>query len=499
MAQINPIVGDIAYNEKLIIEAIDKGKDQKLDLLLFPELAICGYPPEDLVYREDFLNACYSAVFRIMEYVKGGYMTVCLGFPDLADGHVYNAMAVLDSPGRVATYYKMHLPNYSVFDERRHFTAGEHPETCKVGHLRQETIGLTICEDIWVDGGPHIAEARAGAQMIVNISASPYHYGKGKTREALLRAQTQKAGVPIFYCNMWGGQDELIFDGQSLAVDANGDVIARGKQFADDFVVCEVDLEDGLLINSRAANVLVSKQAASDEEEVYMALTLGVRDYLTKNGFGSAILGLSGGVDSTLVALVAADAIGAENVTALVMPSKFSSDATQGDAHIMAENLGLNCIEIPIETLAADFEDALKDQFIGTETDVTEENIQARARGTLLMAMSNKFGSLLLSTGNKSEMSVGYATLYGDMAGGFAVLKDVPKTMVFDLIRWRNAQDEQQPIPDSIIDRPPSAELAEDQADTDSLPPYEILDGIIKMYVEEDASVDDISKQYGEA
>jgi NAD+ synthase (glutamine-hydrolysing) len=518
LAQTNPTVGAIKQNAEVIAEQISLARESGVQVLLFPELAVCGYPPEDLLLREDFLIECDRAVQEIARGVDEN-MVVFLGFPEYGEAGPYNAMAVLHDGSVAGIYRKMHLPNYGVFDERRYFRAGDSPAMVRInGHL----VGLTICEDIWEPGAPMSEEALDGATLIVNMSASPYQKGKGAQRENRLLAQRARDNTTaIAYCNLVGGQDELVFDGHSLVVDHEGQVQARARQFDEQLLVVPVDLRrirQARLRDTRRYTLRSQKEVpilgdfdlpetrqlaelqARDEEsfratvldekaEIYGALVMGVRDYVHKNGFQRVLLGLSGGIDSALVALVAHDALGKENVTCVVMPSLYSSDATQSDARRMGDNLHMDTREIAISPMMESFETALANDFANTEEGVAEENLQARIRGNLLMALSNKFGWLLLTTGNKSEMAVGYATLYGDMCGGFAVIKDVPKLLVYELTEWRNQVDPSHPVPQDIIDRPPSAELKNDQQDSDSLPPYEILDPLLEMYVEHDASL----------
>jgi NAD+ synthase (glutamine-hydrolysing) len=515
LAQINSTVGDIAGNADRIAAATVQARERGAALVVFPELALTGYPPEDLLLKPHFLDDAAAALEQLAAQTID--VVAIVGFPERADD-VYNAAAVL-ADGRVAGIYrKLRLPNYGVFDERRYFQAGGAPATVEVNGV---TVGITICEDVWEPGPPATAEALAGAQVVVNLSASPYHHGKGLERERMLAQRARDSLVSILFCNAVGGQDELVFDGHSVAIDHTGAVVARAPQFEESIVVCSLDLgaiAGGRLRDPRRREAV--RRARSDhrpvdrlgalrassratipgsdtlppsraplldpEQEVYSALVTGVRDYVDKNGFGGVVLGLSGGIDSALAALVAVDALGAERVTTVVMPSPHSSDATQADARTIAANLGSGLYELPIGTAMEVYEQLLADAFADREDDLTEENLQARIRGNLLMALSNKFGWLVLTTGNKSELSVGYSTLYGDMAGGFAVLKDVFKGWVYRLVRWRNAQAGGAPIPASVIERAPSAELRADQRDDDSLPPYELLDGILEGYVEQD-------------
>lgn len=508
LCQLDMTVGDIAGNERKIVANLGHARDAGAQLVLFPELAITGYPPEDLLLKQHFLADARAALERIARQTDG---TVALvGFPELTDD-VYNACAVLADGAVQAVYHKVYLPNYGVFDEQRYFQSGDGGVLVALGDL---VIGLTVCEDIWEPGPPASDEALAGATLLVNISASPYHVGKGTERERMLIQRARDNVAAVAFCNLVGGQDELVFDGYSLVVDHEGTVIARGKQFAEELIVATIDaagaravrLRDPRLraVNHRAhpsARFIARLQAHPETgrpptlggpvaeplercEEVYQALVLGLRDYVDKNGFKHVVIGVSGGIDSALVAAIAVDSLGSERVSVVVMPSPHSSEATQSDARALAANLGVQVRELPIADTMAAYEGTLKEAFAGLPQDLTEENLQARIRGNLLMALSNKFGWLVLTTGNKSEMAVGYSTLYGDSAGGFAVIKDVPKTLVYELARYRNSIE--QVIPPSIIERPPSAELRPGQLDADSLPPYEVLDPILQGYIEDD-------------
>ncbi|MGB7588117.1 MAG: NAD+ synthase [Solirubrobacterales bacterium] len=494
LAQINPTVGDIDGNAAKISDWIERARSEGADLVVFPELCVPGYPAEDLYLKRHFVDANRIAVEELAQGVSG---TVALvGFAEPAEARddgrrAHNSLAVL-ADGRVqAVYRKNRLPNYAVFDEQRYFVAGEEPATIDVAGSR---VGLTICEDVWVEGPPASLEAAQGAQLIANPSGSPYHRGKGREREAMFAARAAAYGVHLAFCNLVGGQDELVFDGHSFVIGPTGELLARAAQFEEELLVCEVP----------ASSVGPPAELLSDLAEVYKALVLGLGDYVRKNGFRHVGLALSGGIDSALVALLAADAIGAGNVSCVVMPSPHSSPETQEDARAIAANLGTRINEIPIAELMASYKVALADAFREaggdgagleplprdpsrpSEPDLAAENIQARIRGNVMMALSNKHGWLVLTTGNKSEMSVGYATLYGDMAGGFAAIKDVPKTLVYDLVRYRNEQAGRDLIPSSVLERAPSAELRPDQRDTDSLPPYEVLDRALESYVERD-------------
>ena len=515
LAQVNPRVGDLEGNARLVREQIARARDAGAELVLLPELVLTGYPPEDLLLKEHFLQAAQEALADVAASVEG--IVAVVGYPQRTED-VHNAIAVLADGAVAATYRKTRLWNYGVADEPRYFQAGEGAAVLDLGSAR---IGLTICEDLWVPGAPGSEEALAGALLLINPSASPYEAGKGSQRERMLIQRARDNLCAVAFCNMVGGQDELVFDGHSLVVDHEGTVIARAPQFAEALTLCTVDLQAAatarlrdtrlrpparsMLPEVRHAGVLERTPRAPEriggdvdallepEAEVYAALCLGVRDYVRKNGFEHVVLGLSGGIDSTLVLLVAEDALGPEAVTAVVMPSRYSSEGTQSDARRLAANLGVQCIDLPIAPAMEVYEQMLAEVFSGREPDITEENLQARIRGNLLMALSNKFGWLVLTTGNKSENSVGYSTLYGDSAGGFAVIKDVPKTLVYRLVDYRNGRDDDHPVPRSIIERPPSAELRPDQKDADSLPDYDTLDKILAAYIEEDAGRDQLA------
>jgi NAD+ synthase (glutamine-hydrolysing) len=484
--------------------------------VLFPELALTGYPPEDLLLKEHFLQAAREAIAELGREAEG--IVALVGFPERADD-VYNSLAVLADGSFQAAYRKSVLPNYGVFDEQRYFQVGEGGVVLELGGAR---LGLTICEDVWTPGPPASDEALAGAALILNASASPYHAGKGVERERMLIQRARDNLAAVAFTNLVGGQDELVFDGHSLLIDHEGTVLARSPQFAEALTVATVDLQAALtarlrdtrlrrpvrqalpevgrigpLARAEAGDVSVGGDVApllGPEEEVYRALELGTRDYVAKNGFEHAVVGLSGGIDSTLTLLVAVDALGTDRVTCVTMPSRYSSEGTRDDARVLAENLGVELLEIPIGPAMEVYEQLLAPVFGEREPDITEENLQARIRGNLLMALSNKFGWLVLTTGNKSENSVGYSTLYGDSAGGFAVIKDVPKTLVYRLVDWRNARDADHPVPRSIIERPPSAELRDDQRDSDSLGDYDTLDAILEGYIEEDLEPDQLER-----
>ncbi len=542
LAQINPTVGDLRGNAQLIIDRAREAAAAGAGVVAFPELAICGYPPEDLLLKEHFVHRCREALMEVAAACPD--MVTLVGVPLQENGAVYNAAAVLVGGEAVGWYRKIWLPNYAVFDEKRYFAPGDRVVVAQLGGMR---LGLTICEDIWEEGGPGEAAASAGAATVVmNLSMSPYHVGKGHEREVMLAERARAARVFICYVNGVGGQDELVFDGQSLVFGPDGGLVARGAQFAEELLLvdihpprAEATRESGSarrngpgtvdvassggsgswlmeLINVETLSATAPQTATGGppttkpagplaghiseplgpEAEVYGALRLGVRDYCTKNGFRQVVMGISGGIDSALTACIAADALGTDRVNTVSMPSRYSSGGTKDDARETAERLGVRYYEIPIEGLYASYLESLAPYLAEGAPGVTEQNIQARIRGSLLMALSNRFGWLVLTTGNKSETAVGYSTLYGDMAGGFAVLKDVPKTLVYRLARYRNSLGPGAgPIPGSTIDRAPSAELAPDQTDQDTLPPYDVLDRIIEAYVVRDDSVEEIVKQ----
>jgi NAD+ synthase (glutamine-hydrolysing) len=530
---MNAVVGDIAGNAERIRAGRDAALRQGAELVLFGELALTGYPPEDLLLREHFLTDTASALRELAADTHGTIAIV--GFPERAED-VYNSAAVLADGAVRAIYRKVRLPNYGVFDEERYFQAGAGGAVLDIG---DERVGLTVCEDIWEPGPPASDEALAGAALILNISASPYHAGKGLERERMFAQRARDNLACVAFCGLVGDQDELVFDGHSFVIDHTGATIARAAQFREDLLVCDVDLQAAAAARVREAGHraaarsgaasatgssaqvlpgLAASPAAGEgephapggplakpiepiEAEIYEALTLGLHDYVEKNGFERVVLGLSGGIDSALVACVAADALGAERVSTAIMPSRYSSSGTQQDARELAAALGVRAHELPIEPVVTAYEQTLAPQFEGLPDDLTEENLQARVRGNLLMALSNKFGWLVLTTGNKSEMSVGYTTLYGDLAGGFAVIKDVPKTLVYRLCDWRNSPDAAgddrvpAPIPASIFERAPSAELRSEQRDEDSLPPYDLLDRILHGYVELHLSAEQLIAQ----
>ncbi len=477
LAQTNFLVGNIAANVDNIIKAANHARDELgADIVVFPELTISGYPAEDLLLRADFIVEANNAVYQLAEQVTG--IALVVGFPELDGDKLYNSAVVLHQGVRLACYRKQALPNYGVFDEQRYFTEGDQPG---VFEFNGTFIGLTICEDVWKSG---IIDAtkQAGAELLLTINASPYNSGKIHQREAIISRQVKAAQIPLVYVNQIGGQDELIFDGASFVTDAQGDIVFRAEEFKEQISVIEFDG------NKPLTNICVPLYNEIDSD--YQALVLGIKDYVRKNSFQGAILGLSGGIDSALVLALAVDALGHDKVEAVLMPSRYTQDMSNEDAVLEAKALGVKYHIISIEPAVNAFTGMLAEVFAGTAKDTTEENIQARCRGVILMALSNKKGKLLLTTGNKSEMSVGYATLYGDMAGGFAPIKDVPKLLVYQLARFRNTLS--WVIPERVITRPPSAELAPDQVDENSLPPYDILDPILERYVELDQSAEEI-------
>ncbi|MBK8509747.1 MAG: NAD+ synthase [Candidatus Competibacteraceae bacterium] len=481
MAQLDFLVGDIAGNaDKIIASAVEARERWQADLIVFPELTLTGYPPEDLLLRPGFIAQIEPALQRLRAQIAG--IAAVIGCPITTPEGLRNAAVIVEDGELRMSYYKQLLPNYSVFDEKRYFVAGTEPGVTEIKGVK---VGVTICEDVW-QPGPLAQAAKAGAQLLVNLNASPYHAGKGHQRLEVLRQRVEESRIPIVYVNLLGGQDELVFDGGSMVVGADGTLARRAPFFAAGLFPVDFQISADRLIP-----VLDSVAAEPGAEEgIYQALVLGVRDYVQKNGFPGVVLGLSGGIDSALTLAIAVDALGAERVEAVLMPSRYTADMSNTDAELEAKALGVNYHLLPIEPAFQAFLQILQPLFAGLAADITEENIQARCRGVLLMAISNKTGKMVLTTGNKSETAVGYSTLYGDMAGGFAPIKDVLKTMVYRLAAWRNQQS--PVIPQRVFDRPPSAELRPDQTDQDSLPPYEVLDAILQGYVEQDRSVEEL-------
>lgn len=523
LAQINPTVGDFEGNLDKMVVNLRRAGELGADLVCFPELAITGYPPEDLLLKASFIEANLQCLEQLAAATQEFELTAVVGFVDLQDGEIYNAAAILHGGSVVAVYYKIYLPNYGVFDEKRYFQSGSEGLVFTCAGVN---VGVTICEDIWQPAGPAVLETkRGGAQLILNLSASPYHRGKQKMRERMLAVRAADNICCLAYVNLVGGQDELVFDGNSLILDEEGNLLLKGKAFEEDLIITDLQTErilrtrmhefksrEGRMLTEAEINVrkvFVSGPAATtypplaaaetakvdeepEEAEVYAALVLAVRDYVNKNNFPGAFIGLSGGIDSALTAAIAVDALGREQVTGVFMPSPITSPESREDAEQLAANLGIRLLTIPIGEIAAAYITAIEPLCGGSVGDLTLQNIQARIRGNLLMALTNQFGGIVLTTGNKSEMSTGYATLYGDMAGGFAVLKDIPKTLVYRLARYRNQKAGKQLIPQRILEKAPTAELRPDQKDEDDLPPYSILDSIIERYVEEDCSAEEI-------
>ncbi|MEX0665023.1 MAG: NAD+ synthase [Acidimicrobiia bacterium] len=510
-AQLNLVVGDLEGNVARVLETHERAEQEGCDLVAFPELAVSGYPPEDLLLRPAFVAQSVEALEKVA--ARTGRAAAVVGFPEQDGDRLYNAAAVCAGGSVLGVYRKHLLPNYAVFDEERYFEpwAADGP-LFVVGGVR---VAVTICEDAWSPSGPILTQAAAGAEVVVNINASPYYAGRVRERASMLATRAADASVPLVYVNLVGGQDELVFDGASMVFDESGQLVARAKQFAEDLLVVDLDVPPSsrrraLGSRSRLRTARLPEVAVSDAEisdrataprvetvlepvrEVYEALVLGTRDYVAKNGFHNVLIGLSGGIDSSIVAAIAADALEPEHVTGVLMPSRFSSEGSVTDAQALASNLGIPTLTIPIEPAHEAFLDMLAEPFAGSDPGLAEENLQARIRGTILMTLSNKLGSMVLTTGNKSELATGYSTLYGDMAGGFSVIKDVPKTLVYALARDRNERASRVVIPEAVLDKPPSAELRPDQRDSDSLPPYDVLDKIIEGYVENDRSVGDL-------
>ena len=527
LAQINPTVGDIAGNTAKILDYLERAREAQADLVAFPELAITGYPPEDLLFKRSFLTDNVAAMEKVAAASQG--IAVVLGYVHIVSlerqseevgPQVTNAAALCSGGKLIDTYHKIFLPNYGVFDEQRYFQKGSE---CPVYTIGGVAVGVNICEDIWYPVGPTTVQCQAGAELIVNINASPFHAGKRTFREDMIAQRASENSLTVAYVNTVGGQDELVFDGGSIICDPAGGLVARGPAFQESLLITDLSFPSRpnenpanagagvgtpktMTVSEAGAEIKSSLEAQTildamnGPEEIYRALVMGTGDYLRKSGFTKALIGLSGGVDSALTATVAADALGKENVVGITMPSRYSSEGSISDSKKLADNLGLDLWEVPIEPAHQAFTDMLAEQFKGTEANVAEENVQARVRGNVLMTVSNKFGWIVLTTGNKSEMAMGYATLYGDMAGGFAVLKDVPKTTVYELCRWRNQQGVgfgtmDDVIPVAILDKPPSAELREDQLDADSLPAYEVLDPVVEAYVEDDLSYQEMVAQ----
>ncbi len=519
LAQINPIVGDLQGNKKQILHYINLARSNGADLVAFPEMSVTGYPAEDLLYKPSFIKENLDVTREIVRASKN--IVSVVGFVDL-DENLYNAAAISSEGNLIDIYHKIHLPNYGVFDEDRYFNVGN---TASVYKINGVTVGVTICEDSWYQLGPMASQEKAGAELIININASPYETGKQIIREQTMFARANEHGLYIAYVNAVGGQDELVFDGSSFVLDPTGTIVCRAKRFEEDLVIFDLNINSMLISKIRneksPKNSSFSSQPSrtckffqiseyrksnkselvphseptpiSETEEIYQALVAGTLDYVRKSGFEKVIIGLSGGIDSALTACIATDALGPDNVIGVSMPSRFSSQGSILDAQELSQNLGINLWSIPIEEAHQAYMDILEEPFAETDSGIAEENLQPRIRGTILMAISNKFGWMVLATGNKSEMAMGYATLYGDMAGGFAVLKDVPKTTVYKLAEFINLTGSSIPkIPQSTLNKPPSAELKPGQTDQDSLPPYEILDPILKNYIEEDLSFGDI-------
>jgi NAD+ synthase (glutamine-hydrolysing) len=480
LGQVNATVGDLGGNVERMVDMASRASQARADVVCFPELAVTGYPPEDLVLRPEFVDDNLVALDELARVTAEG-CAILTGFVDRTPAGLHNAAALLRGGAVEARYHKVKLPNYGVFDERRYFVPGD--ASCSV-RLGSSDLGISVCEDAWAPGSPFDAYARQHVGVVLNINGSPYHRHKRDERLQICRDRADETGAWIVYVNAVGGQDELVFDGGSMVVSPDGELAHHLAAFEEDLLVVEID--------GRSSTAETREAWPDGSADVYGALVLGLRDYVIKNGFREVVVGLSGGIDSAFVATLAGDALGPDSVRALAMPSPYSSAASLEDAAEVARRLGIRLDELRIDDTFKAYLSTLEDVFRGTQEGLAEENLQARIRGNLLMSLSNKFGSIVLATGNKSEMAVGYSTLYGDLAGGFAPIKDVPKMLVYELVRWRNARSSDPPIPDRVVDKPPSAELRPDQRDTDSLPPYEILDPIVEAYVEEDRSPEEI-------
>ena len=504
LAQMNSMVGDFDYNTNKIKSYLKQARKMGADVILFPELAITGYPPEDLLLKESFLKNSHKAMEKIIPHIRG--LTAIVGFAEKHGNAIYNSAALLCDGKHMGTCRKMLLPNYGVFDEKRYFQEGDTPVRFA---LKGATLGITICEDIWEESGPgKTLCSKGGVDLLLNISSSPFHKGKDKARRKMIQQRARSYRSHIAYVNLVGGQDELVFDGQSLMVTPDGKIVTQGNSFAEELIFSDIAItpkpkkKPAINIKTYRAPAELSKQKKypalpshiyrkkTELEKIFSALVLGTRDYISKNGFSKVVLGLSGGIDSALTAAIAAQALGPENVVGVLMPSPYSSEGSVQDSLDLAKNINIETLTLPIEKAMKAYDHILAKPFKGTDSGLAEENLQARIRGNLLMALSNKMGWMVLATGNKSEFSVGYCTLYGDMAGGFAVIKDVPKVWVYKISRWLN--DEKEIIPESIITKEPSAELRPDQRDTDSLPAYDLLDPVLLKYIEEDKSVEEI-------
>ena len=500
LCQINTLVGDINGNRDKILANLEKCREEGCDLVAFPELALTGYPPEDLLLKSGFIDDNLRALKEIA--AKCEKITAVIGFVDRRGNELFNSAAIVHNKKVVAVYNKNCLPNYGVFDEKRYFSAGKETKIIKLDGF---SFGVTICEDIWDKKGPAQKLSASGVDLVLAINASPYFVEKWEEREKTAKDTIKNKKTYFAYLNLVGGQDEIVFDGHSFILDPKGNVVSRGRQFEEDVLFFDIETLGRTLKRNKGISLVPVKSSnfplktnikvsnpkpLAKTAEIYKALWLGLRDYVIKNGFKKVILGLSGGIDSALVAAISKDALGSENVKALFMPSHYTAQQSRTDAFEVAKNLGIECTEIPITDLFAQFLKDLESSFSGTQANIAEENLQARIRGNLLMALSNKFGYLVLATGNKSEVSTGYSTLYGDMCGGLSVIKDVPKTLVYELVKYRNSVE--KVIPESIINRPPTAELKPDQKDQDTLPPYDVLDRIIEGYVENDMSAEEI-------